>query len=250
MNKTTIIGIDAATKSTKTGLSRGTLSGTRIELNEVVVRPTVVGDIVSKWIEESSQPVLLAIDSPLGWPSTLGPALIGHIAGAPVDAEATVLFDRNTDHSIKQRIKKTPLSVGADRIGRTCFATLDLLDKIRRKTGDVELVWESEFKSQVGVIEVYPVATLRVHGQDDSSYKKKTSEHRSRRRELVNWLGNSVIIETDVDVLVDNHDALDSALCVFTGAEFLMGRAVCPDSITDDMRTEGWIWACDGECHT
>ena len=62
---------------------------------------------------------------------------------------------------IQQKLKKTPLDVGADRIARTAYAALHLLGSVRVQLHlSIPLAWAPTDISVVAAIEVYPAATL------------------------------------------------------------------------------------------
>jgi hypothetical protein len=48
---------------------------------------------------------------------------------------ANAMFRRTTDLFIQQKLKKTPLDVGADRIARTAYAALAILGTLRVELG-------------------------------------------------------------------------------------------------------------------
>jgi hypothetical protein len=57
---------------------------------------------------------LIAIDAPLGWPKPLAETLMNHRAGVAIETPANAMFRRATDVFIQQKLRKTPLDVGAD----------------------------------------------------------------------------------------------------------------------------------------
>jgi hypothetical protein len=55
---------------------------------------------------------------------------------------------------IKEKIGKQSLDVGADRIARTAYSALELLDRLRQMLGhDIKLAWEPTNKG-ISLIEV------------------------------------------------------------------------------------------------
>ena len=176
--KRAIIGVDCAVDERRIGLALGRLSEGALEILQVdtPTRDRSAVEIIAGWIADDA-PTLLALDAPLGWPADLGEALSRHAAGRPVGGEANRLFRRETDRSVKERICKQPLDVGADRIARTAHATLDLLDEVRRKTGHaIPLAWYPTQKEGPSAIEVYPAATLSAYGLPHSRYKGAVKE--------------------------------------------------------------------------
>jgi hypothetical protein len=130
-----LIGLDAAVDPRNNALSRGELRWTAdgaptlcveelvAPRNEDELHRTLVG-----WVLPGS--TVLCVDSPLGWPAELGSRLSAHVAGAELPGEPNDLFRRITDRDIHQRLGKTPLDVGADRIARTAHRTLARLARI------------------------------------------------------------------------------------------------------------------------
>lgn len=202
-------------------------------------RDRPVGTLL-RWIREAGpDPVLIALDAPLGWPVALGQALASHRAGEPVHVQANELFRRETDREIRRRFGKTPLDVGADRIARTAHAALELLGELRTATGlPIPLAWSAQERAQVAAIEVYPAVTLLTHGFDTRRYDK-----RSRGTPLKTFVGNHADIDAGLE-LPEHMDVLDACVCALAGVEFLAGVCLGP---SEEQRTralrEGWIWA-------
>jgi len=133
---TTLLGVDCSTDPAKTGLAIGNLRGETVCIDRSTTGASwrSPASIVLEWLDGHDD-VLLALDSPLGWPSTLGPTLAAHRAGAPLDVDANTLFRRAADAEIKRRLGKQSLDVGADRIARTAVDALGMLETLRRETG-------------------------------------------------------------------------------------------------------------------
>jgi predicted RNase H-like nuclease len=92
-----IVGIDCATLASKTGLSlasyqKGVL---RIEKSMIAHQGASVAAQILPWVRQVTV-VLLALDSPLGWPDAMGRILANHLAGHTIDIEANKLFRRRT----------------------------------------------------------------------------------------------------------------------------------------------------------
>jgi predicted RNase H-like nuclease len=161
-----IIGIDCATDPKKVGIAladcdEGKCALVAVELGE---SQELLAQKIASWLP-SSGPALLALDAPLGWPASLGPALVQHVAGELVGQNPNLLFRRGTDRFIKAEIGKQPLDVGADRIARTAQAALRLVGDIRELTGHpIPLAWSPEIPDGPAAIEVYPSATLTAYG--------------------------------------------------------------------------------------
>ncbi len=237
----TIVGVDCATQPQNVGLARGSFENGVARVDEVVIgtNDNHIVDTVSGWVS-STQGALLAMDAPLGWPAGLGEALSSHKAGDHIPGEANRLFRRETDRFIRCKFNKQPLDVGADRIARTAHAALDLLHEIRTKTGKaVPLAWEAGLFTGVLAIEVYPAATLIAHDMQAPGYKRKDGWE--ARRGLVGKLGARIELLRDTARMEEDDDALDAAICVLAGADFLRGDVYGPEHL-ELARQEGWIW--------
>ena len=224
-----LIGIDCATQPRKVGLARGHLEGVRVIADECLCGGPDAdpAEIVAGWIGES-ETALLALDAPLGWASALGPLLAGHQAGVAFDVPAHSLFRRLTDNDIAARLDKRPLEVGANLISRTSVAAVDLLGKVRSMTGEpVPLAWSWSSTTRVSAIEVYPAATRIAHGAPAGSGR-------------VDGLSS---LQCDLDLDSLSVDARDSLVCLVAAADFILGRAVHPTAVDEQIIQEGWIWA-------
>ena len=177
---------------------------------------------------------------PLGWPVGLGQDLRPHQAGAPIHLDANSMFRRLTDKAVKQSTGKLPLDVGADRIARAALAALGLLEGLREATGlPIDLAWQSPLDAGIHAIEVYPGATLAAYGIDARGYK--TRDGRVARLALLDFLGKHLGLPPTAPSWRAMTTALDAALCVLAGLDFLRGRAVTPDDLHTAVK-EGWIW--------
>jgi hypothetical protein len=245
----TIIGIDCAVQDKNVGLALATFDGgeAHIDLVAVGVKEGSVVDIVADWISGNS-PALLALDAPLGWPKGLRQALRGHKAGKPIRVEPDKMFRRETDLFVKCKFGKTPLDVGADRIARTAHRALELLHKLRARTGqEIPLAWKPSMISRTCAIEVYPAGTLKVHGIGAPGYKEKDAQ--DARLSLLGQLKGKLSLPSDpssLKYLQSNADALDAAICVLAGVDFLRGEAYEPDDLKL-AKKEGWIWVKKSE---
>lgn len=115
-------------------------------------------------IQRAGGPTLLALDAPLGWPSTMSTVLSDHRAGAsPRELDADTFFRRRTDQFIACITNKTPLEVGANLIARVTHTTLRLIDLLRSglksarlELADAPIVCHEASPAKVNLIEVYP----------------------------------------------------------------------------------------------
>lgn len=239
----TIIGIDCATQAQKTGLAWGVWDGTAVTLHHTSLgqRQEAIAQTIARWLPPDGR-ALLALDAPLGWPTGLGDALAAHQAGAPLKPIANNLFRRETDTFIWRQTGKLPLDVGADRIARTAYSALSLLQDLRQLTGlPIPLAWEPEFTSGLGAIEVYPAGTLRVLFGPNKAPGYKGDGGRNGRFAILHALQNEWQLAVEPAIMHDNDNALDAALCVLCGADFLRGQAAPPTNRATAEK-EGWIW--------
>lgn len=238
-----VVGIDAATDARRTGIAFATWTphGTRIAAARLGEDANDLARTTAAWVADSRR-WLIAIDAPLGWPIPLGERLAAHRAGQPVGAGSDALFRRHTDLAVRERIGKTPLEVGADRIARTAVSALNLLAAISKRTGlEVPLTWTPDWPSGGASIEVYPAGTLKAYGLPASSYKGSADKDIERRKQLVRALGRKLTLPKDRRLLREAPDVLDACLCVLAAADFLDGAAPGPDDPGLAER-EGWIW--------
>lgn len=238
---TTLIGIDCATQPKNIGLALGFFENGKARIEEVRIgsnKMSIVDSVVD-WISFGPT-TLLAIDAPLGWPKNLGEELHTHEAGNPIQIETNLLFRRETDRFIKNRLGKQPLDVGADRIARTAHAALRLLGEIRERARKiVPLAWSLEMINGVYAIEVYPAATLLSRSINVPGYKHK--DGLEPRKLLLKELRKHIELPTDISLMEKNDDALDAAICVLAGADFLRRDVYEPIDL-ELAKKEGWIW--------
>ena len=245
-----LIGIDCSTNSKNIGIALADWDGTASvrKLHAGVPNPW---STVSDWVKEpDSRDTLVAIDAPLGWPRPLAPTIAHHTAGSPVTVCPNSLFRRTTDRYIYKQTGKRPLDVGADRIARTAAAALSGLEYLRTEAESrIPLARHHEGVRGTQAIEVYPAATLKVHGLPCDGYKKKKIEdHREKREEILHGLPNIEVPCSCQHTARSNADALDALVCLLAAVDFLTGHAMPPQDC-DLARTEGWIWcrAPDGK---
>jgi hypothetical protein len=243
--RVTLIGIDCATDPSKVGLALGEFRDgkTRLMGAQLGGRDPSIVQTVAGWIR-GREPVLLALDAPLGWPAPLGAALVQHVAGEPLRGEPNALFRRDTDRVVKAKIGRLPLDVGADRIARTAHAALALLAALRAVTGQpIPLAWQAEPDVPVSAIEVYPAGTLQAHGLPASGYKE--ADRRPVRTAIIDAMAGRLHLPADTAVLAEQADVLDAALCILAAHDFLCDDVIKP-SDPARARKEGWIWVRGG----
>ena len=237
-----LIGLDCATDPAKTGLALGRWEGGRVRLVEgrPGSSPDEMRATLLRWMREGPEPVLLAVDAPLGWPAPLGEALATHHAGQPLPGRANDLFRRETDRFLQRTLRKTPLDVGADRIARTAHAALALLADLGQACGTpLPMAWDPAALAPASALEVYPAATLAVHGLPDRGYK--APGQRSVREAMLAGLRARLEIPGSGTPLLAQADVLDAAVCLLAAADFLEGACFTPED-PDLAHREGWIW--------
>jgi predicted RNase H-like nuclease len=236
-----IVGIDCATDPKKVGLAKSVLVDGQLRLEEAEqgCSGMDIAKRAAQWLCATG-PTLIALDAPLGWPSSLGDTLAPHSAGMPIDHTGNLLFRRETDRFIKTRIGKQPLDVGADRIARTALAALSILARLGELTSSpIPLAWHPALE-QTSAIEVYPGGTLLSHGLPYQNYKSDSTDQRYMREQIIEGL--SALIEIrDPTPLLSKADTLDAVICCLAGADFLRGATLPPEN-QPLAEKEGWIW--------
>ena len=231
---TLVLGIDCAAQAKNIGIAIGeSTSDQQCRVLEVF-KCSPISRLIERVADavRQSPRVLLALDSPLGWPRELAAALQGHEAGRPLGPDADLLFCRDTDREVRARLGLKPLDVGADRIARVARTALELLDGVRSASGEeIPLLWNSNLECTAGAIEVYPKATLKAHGLPFTRYKGSEPKHEKVRVDLVRTLGQRVSLNVDPEEMIADDDVLDAAVCVLAGHDFLTGNARAPEDV-------------------
>ncbi|MFC3282326.1 DUF429 domain-containing protein [Litchfieldella rifensis] len=243
--KVNLIGVDCATAPNNVGLALGSYSDGRTVVEAACLgTPTALPeDIVTEWVRrDQDNPTLIALDAPLGWPAPLADALQCHRAGQNISTPAHDLFRRRTDRKVRETIGKQSLDVGADRIARTAYAALKLLENLRQRLNEtIPLAWDRDI-SGLKAIEVYPAATLAAHGIDATGYRAKNG--RSERERVIAKVSLIMDIDTDIPALDTRSDGLDAVICLLALHDFLSHSVLLPPEEALVER-EGWIWVRD-----
>ena len=236
-----LIGLDAASQLSNFGFAIGSVESDKVSIKEAGIigdDEYAIEDMIANHLRDADRAVV-AIDAPLGWPAALGNALVPHAAGDNLSVEKNSLFKRNTDKTVRSVTGKNPLEIGADKIARATHTALEVLNRLRKKSRlTLPLLWSTEF-SGAGVIEVYPGATLKMHGAPSSAYKKP--DEKAARDAIVKCVGGTI---PDLKRYVSaKADVFDACLCVLAAHDFMMGscRSPAQDEL-EDARKEGWIW--------
>lgn len=234
-----LVGLDAAVEPKNFGFAIGVANGASIELRAFGTLQTAagVGTHLVPALRRAKR-ALIAIDAPLGWPTELGDRLASHRAGGVLEANPNDLFRRETDRVVAARVGKHSLDVGADRIARTAWKALEVLNQLRVTLSDpIPLAWGADFSGRYAAVEVYPAATLKAWAVNAAGYKKP--EAVAPRAALgaafadrAPWL--PALAKEKVDVF-------DAGLCVIAASDFLAGETLKPTNLERAAR-EGWIW--------
>lgn len=239
-----IIGIDHATQPGNVGVAVAHFDGEHTTIKHLqsgagTDYETEIGSHVS-----GNERALIAIDAPLGWPSSLSRSLSHHRPGAKIDAVSEEFFRRKTDRIVEAEVGIRPLEVAASWIARTAYSALESLAAIRaRCTCDLPTILSSKASFSKGVIEVYPAATLRAHQLPHQKYKD--NGNREVREKILDGLLSRIELSREVDreTLLTSHHILDAAVCALAAHDFLSGFVRKPnDSEVELARIEGWIW--------
>ena len=178
----------------------------------------------------------VGIDAPFGWPTAFATAVYAHQRRNVWPAVGTAsLRYRVTDHVVRERIKRWPLSVSSDLIGVTAMRAARLLSE----NGQIDRSGHGRF------VEVYPAAALHVWGFPSTGYKKKPGEEKRRvlTRRLIAatkpWLDWPAEAQRACEKSDDTLDAVVAAL---------IARAAATDRIEPiphehvaAAKREGWI---------
>lgn len=178
----------------------------------------------------------IGIDAPFGWPTAFATAVYTHQRRNVWPAvSAAALRYRMTDHIVRERIKRWPLSVSSDLIGVTAMRAARLLSE----AGPIDRSGGGRF------VEVYPAAALSIWGFPSTGYKKKRGEEKRRvvARRLIAatkpWLGWPVDAQQACE---KSDDALDAVVAA------LIARAAATDQVEPvpqkhlaTAKREGWI---------
>jgi predicted nuclease with RNAse H fold len=234
----TLIGIDAAAQRTKTGYAIASWEGSSalIERSGVMDHRGAAMAVLVDALRAGT--CLIAIDAPLGWPLGLREALADHLAGQALSRLPDAMFSRASDRRLRE-LGHRPLEVGAALIARAAHGALFLLQELREASGQkLPLLWDPTVTTS-GVIEVYPAATLKMHGHRSTGYKHP--EQVNERREIAAALEPTIIGIAERSER--GADEFDACLCLLAALDFLDGECVAPQPAELDVaQREGWIW--------
>lgn len=242
------LGIDLATNNGSTGLCEIDWSSgaSSVEVGQFADR-----DLVARIDAVRAQGGWVAIDAPFGFPAAFTQAVTlwdrDGVIATPDDRE---LIRRITDLTVKDRQEEAkagagakwfcwPLSSVVERITPTTIRCAGLLSQLSEAPVD-----------RVGlasrVIEVYPIASLRLWGIDTKRYKQEADDGREALAALCRRTGIATPAGLDQVPPRALDDAVDALACA------LMARTVAttngqtgPSGFTTQevevIRREGWI---------
>ncbi|MDR6689722.1 hypothetical protein J2X55_000621 [Microbacterium sp. 1154] len=242
------VGVDLAAGAPGTALAEmvwmnGTARLTRLEIG--IQDADIVASVASgnAW---------LGVDCPLGWPDAFVDFVQAHHAEAdpalgPVDGGAEwrrSLVYRHTDHVVRERIGRWPLSVSTDRLGVTALRGAGLLRRLAEAGFPVDRAAEGR------LFEVYPGGSLRLWGFDTSGYRVDATRRAllfDALTERVPWLDVGGFAPLAI-AKADAFDAVIAALATRAGA---LGSFERPASgMLPIVRREGWVVLPDGPLET
>jgi hypothetical protein len=185
----------------------------------------------------------IGIDCALGWPDAFVEFVSAHARAevAPeVDGGADwrrTLAYRATDRHIHARTGRWPLSVSTDRLGVTAMRCAGLTGRLAARGLTVDR------SGVTGVVaEVYPGATLRAWGFDNTRGYRVDAE---ARRGLLAEIGVSapgLDLGPFADLMIASPDAMDAVVAAFGARAAALGRFELPPAeLTEHARREGWI---------
>ncbi len=236
-----IVGLDAASQLKNFGFALGRCKAGKVKIlaaDLLVDGVSVFHDCISDHVGKN-EPILVAIDAPLGWPAPLSEMLKTHAAGKVVAHKKDALFRRQTDEVVRGITRKAPMEVGADKIARATHSALEVLHHLRLATGRaLPMLWTSHGETG-GVIEVYPGAMLKAMGISATKYKEP---HQVEAREQIATSLHAIAPRLGKYVL-KKADVFDACLCLIAASDFLAGRCRAPTAAERPLaEKEGWIW--------
>lgn len=237
------IGVDLAAGAPGTALAviTWTNAGARLERLEVGVDDAGI-------VAAARGDAWLGIDCPLGWPDAFVDFVRAHHADAvpqlgPVEGGADwrrPLVYRYTDHVVRERIGRWPLSVSTDRLGVTALRGAGLLRRLAADNFPVDRAAEGR------LFEVYPGGSLRLWGFETKGYRVDPDRRARLLADLADrapWLDLGPFRALAI-AKADAFDAVIAALSTRAGAIGAF-EAVASDRL-ELVRREGWVVLPDG----
>jgi|GEM_PF-2748675 len=259
MKSTTIIGLDFSTNTKKRKAFQANIDGGKVESIKKLDLSRD-NEFISNYINglnNDSTKVILAIDSPMGWPDEMIRELSKHNAGAKIEnlknQARQNYFRRVTDKIMIERVKKIPLSIGADKIASMAF---DALSMISLLNGNFKLdvgVGNTKINDNI-IIEVYPGGYLANKTIDIVLRGYKNDKH--KRSQIYDQIIKKNVILQEIKLwkheIIEDDDTFDAFICLLAGIDYNDGRLKGPNDYDkkdleihyDDstILKEGWIW--------
>lgn len=190
----------------------------------------------------------LGVDCPLGWPDAFVDFVRSHHGAGepelgPVEGHAEwrrPLVYRHTDHVVRERIGRWPLSVSTDRLGVTALRGAGMLRRLAQAGVGVDRAAEGR------LFEVYPGGSLRLWGFDTTGYRVDADRRAillDALRERAPWFDVGGFAPLAIRK-ADAFDAVIAALATRVGALGLFARPA--PEVLAVARREGWVVLPDG----
>ncbi|RFA10934.1 branched-chain amino acid aminotransferase [Subtercola boreus] len=212
------------------GLARATLTSLTLGVADELIADTA--ERVDK----------LGIDCALGWPDEFVQFVVAHHGGETFDPAVDGGIDwrrtlayRETDRVVQERTGRWPLSVSTDRLGLTAMRAAGLLARIAERGIAVD-------RSGAGlVVEIYPVASLRLWGLVTTGYRADVA----RRAELIDDLLAAAPwfdVRGFRSLMLGSTDAFDAVVAALATRSAAIGLADEPgERMLARARREGWV---------
>lgn len=238
------VGVDLAAGAPGTALAEVEWAGASARLTRLEIGMQDA-DIVAS---VSAGEAWLGVDCPLGWPDAFVDFVQAHHADVdprlgPVDGGADwrrTLVYRHTDHVVRERIGRWPLSVSTDRLGVTALRGAGLLRRLAAAGFPVDRAAEGR------LFEVYPGGSLRLWGFDTSGYRVDAT----RRAVLLDALTRRapwLELGGFDDLAIAKADAFDAVIAALATRAGALGSFARPASEKLSVaRREGWVVLPDG----
>jgi predicted nuclease with RNAse H fold len=233
------VGVDLAAEPETTAIACLDWSRGRASLRDLVLG---AGD--DQIVEAIKQADKAGIDCPLGWPAPFVEFVSAHQhgnvnvpPGLPGRDWRRRLAYRLTDLAAHEVTGRWPLSVAADRIGRTAMRAAGLLARLAADGDPVD-------RTGTGVVvEVYPAASLRQWGLPSVGYKGKANlavlgDVVDQLRTAADWLD----LDPGEALCRSSDHTVDAIIAALTARAAAQGLVTVPGADQlDTARSEGWI---------